>query len=234
MLDAIALSLDGHLLAVSGFGPTEADLPDRIYELRILDLESGQPRWSHMGRGEQACALAFAPDSTTLVRAGWKSVKLWDSKTGEPIRTLTPTKGTIFAIAFSLDGQTLVGGGNIPTEDVNQQAGLVTLWKLTTGQIIHTLEGHTGGVHAVAVSPNGKMVASGGDSRGRLSGGSPSEIRLWDIATGKLMRTVNEGQGVVRGLAFAPDGKTLVYCDDRSIGVVNVQTGKVERVLARF
>ncbi len=235
MLDAIAFAPDGELLAVSGFGPTRADTADRFYEVRVFNLQAGRPIWSHMGRGEQACSLAFAPDGATLARAGWKTVKLWDGKTGEPVRTLTPTKGTIFAIAFTPDGRTLIGGGNIPTKDVNQQAGLITLWNLTTGQIINTLEGHTGGVHAVAVTPDGKMVASGGDSDRRSSAiGSPSELRLWDIATGRLVWTVAGEQGVVRGVAFAPDGKTLVYCDDRAVGIVNVQTGRIERALTKF
>jgi len=234
MLDAIAFAPDGHLLAVSGFGPTRADTADRLYELRVFDLQAGQPIWSHMGRGEQACSLAFAPGGTTLARAGWKTVKLWDAKTGEPVKTLTPTKGTIFAVAFTPDGQTLVGGGNIPTKDVDHQAGLVTLWNLTTGQIIHTLEGHTGGVHAVAVTPDGKMVASGGDSWGRLTGGSPSELRLWEIGTGRLVWRVEGEGGVVRSLAFAPDGKTLVYCDDRTVGIIEVQTGRIERALTKF
>jgi RNA polymerase sigma factor (sigma-70 family) len=234
MLDSIAFAPDGHLLAVSGFGPTKADLADRLYELRVFDLQAGQPSWSHMGRGEQACSLAFSPDGATLARAGWRTVKLWDSKTGEPVRTLTPTKGTIFAVVFTPDGRTLVGGGNIPTKDVNQQAGLVTLWNLMTGQIIHTLEGHTGGVHAVAVAPDGKMVASGGDRHARLSGGSPSEIRLWDIATGKLQWTVEGEEGIVRGLAFAPDGKMLVYCDDRAVGIIDVHTGRIERAVTKF
>jgi RNA polymerase sigma factor (sigma-70 family) len=235
MLDAIAFAPDGRLLAVSGFGPTRADTADRFYELRVFDLEAGQSIWSHMGRGEQACSLAFAPDGATLARAGLKTVKLWDAKTGEPVRTLTPTKGTIFAIAFTPDGRTLVGGGNIPTNDVNHQAGLITLWNLMTGQIIHTLEGHTGGVHAVAVTRDGKLVASGGDGHGRLSDlGSPSEVRLWDIATGKLVWTVDGEQGVVRGLAFAPDGKTLVYADDRAIGRIDVLTGRIERALTKF
>jgi RNA polymerase sigma factor (sigma-70 family) len=235
MLDAIAFAPDGELLAVSGFGPTRADTADRFYEVRVFDLQAGRPIWSHMGRGEQACALAFAPDGATLARAGWKTVKLWDGKTGEPVRTLTPTKGTIFAIAFTPDGRTLIGGGNIPTKDVNHQAGLITLWNLKTGQIIHTLEGHTGGVHAVTVTHDGKMMASGGDGDSRLSTfGSPSELRLWDIATGKLVWTLDGGQGVVRGLAFAPDGKTLVYCDDRAVGIVDVQTGRIERALTKF
>ena len=82
---------------------------------------------------------------------------------------------------------------------------------------------------------DGKMMASGGDGDSRLSTfGSPSELRLWDIATGKLVWTLDGGQGVVRGLAFAPDGKTLVYCDDRAVGIVNVQTGRIERTLTKF
>ena len=61
---------------------------------------------------------------------------------------------------------------------------------------------------------------------GNLASAAPSEVRLWDIATGKLLWTVEGEQGVVRGLAFAPDGKTLVYCDDVAVGVIDVQTGR--------
>jgi WD40 repeat protein len=41
-----------------------------------------------------------------------------------------------------------------------------------------------------------------------------------------------EGErGVVRSLAFAPDGKTLVYCDDGVVGAIDVLTGKIDRTL---
>jgi RNA polymerase sigma factor (sigma-70 family) len=233
MLDAISFSPDGHLLAVSGFGPVNAELSDRIYELRIFDVRAGQPKWSHIGRGEQACSLAFAPDGETLARAGWKTVTLWNAKDGEPIRTLYPTKGTIFALTFTPDGRTLVGGGNIRTPDVNHRAGLVTLWNVATGRITRALEGHRGGVHAVAIAPVGNTVASGGDGPRRPFGGSPSEVRLWDAADGKLLWTVEGESGIVRGLAFAPDGKTLVYCDDAVVGVIEVETGKLKRTLTK-
>jgi RNA polymerase sigma factor (sigma-70 family) len=234
MLDSLAFAPDGRLLAVSGFGPTHAEPPDRIYELRVFDVQAGQPEWSHMGRGEQACSLAYAADGETLARGGWKTVTLWNAKDGEPIRTLYPTKGTIFALAFTPNGRTLVGGGNIPTEDVNHQAGLVTLWDVATGRIVHTLEGHRGGVHAVAIAPDGKTVASGGDGPMRAFPGVTkviSEVRLWDIATGSHLWTFEGESGVVRGFAFAPDGKALVYCDDASVGVIKVQTAKIDRTL---
>jgi WD40 repeat protein len=236
MLDSISFAPNGHTCAVSGFGPTHAEPHDRIYELRMFDVHSGQPTWSQMGRGEQACCLAFAPNSEILARAGWKSVTLWNAQDGEPIRTLRPTKGTIFALAFTPDGGTLVGGGNIPTEDVNHQAGLLTIWNVATGQVDRSLVGHHGGVHAVAIPPDGKTVASGGDGPVKAFPGVTrvvSEIRLWNIADGSLEWTFEGEQGTVRGLAFAVDGKTLVYCDDSAVGVINAETGKLERTLMK-
>jgi RNA polymerase sigma factor (sigma-70 family) len=233
MLDAVAFAPTGDTLAVSGFGPTAAELDDRVYELRILDAKTGRPIWSHVGRGEQACSLAFAPNGRYLARAGWNTVKLWNPKTGEPVRTLNPSRGTVFAVAFTPDGQALVGGGNIPTADVNHQAGLVTIWNVASGQIIQTLEGHKGGVHAVAVAPDGKTAASGGDGRRIPVGPSPSEVRLWEVVTAKLLWVFEGEAGVVRGLAFAPDGKTLVYSDNATIGVIDAQTGKLVSTTAR-
>ena len=51
-----------------------------IYEVRVVEVQTGQSRWSHMGRGEGAETLAFSPDGGTLACAGWRSVKLWNAR----------------------------------------------------------------------------------------------------------------------------------------------------------
>src|SRR5262249_54580914 len=79
-------------------------------------------------------------------------------------------------------------------------AGAVQLWDVATGKHKATLQGHRGAVWAVAFSPDGQTVATGGLDR---------MVRHWDVATGKL-RASQAHVAAVHSVAFAPDGKTLV------------------------
>jgi WD40 repeat protein len=94
------------------------------------------------------------------------------------------------------------------------------------------------GVAPVAFSPDGKTVALGGAGHVRQFGRQfasmqkeLSDIRLWDIATGKLLWAFEGDLGQVNSLSFSPDGKSLAYCDSQSVGMINVQTGQLERIL---
>ena len=78
--------------------------------------------------------------------------------------------------------------------------------------------GHAGSVDAVAVSPDGKLIASGATDR---------LIKLWDRATGLEVQTLAGHTLGVASLAWAPDGKTLVSSGlDRTIRVWDVKGGK--------
>ncbi len=88
--------------------------------------------------------------------------------------------------------------------------------------------GHAKNVNSVAFSPNGKTVVSG-DGKGI--------IKLWDLATGRELRTLKYS-GSVNSVAFSPDNRTVVLGGDRyykksdhSIKLWDVVTGRV-RTLA--
>jgi WD40 repeat protein len=71
--------------------------------------------------------------------------------------------------------------------------------KLETDNDVRTLSGHTEWVMSVAFSPTGQILASGSADK---------HVKLWDVQTGTLLRTLTS-KYVVFSVAFSPDGKTL-------------------------
>ncbi|MGF2036696.1 MAG: hypothetical protein RMZ43_015510 [Nostoc sp. CmiVER01] len=85
------------------------------------------------------------------------------------------------------------------------------------------LQGHDRDVWSVSFSPDGKTLASGsGDNT----------IKLWNLETGKEIRTLTGHHYTVRSVSFSPDGKTLASgSDDKTIKLWNLETGKEIRTL---
>lgn len=78
-------------------------------------------------------SLALSPNGQILAGAHSildRTIKIWNLRTGELLRTLTGHSDSVVAVAFSLDGQTLVSG----SEDTK-----ILIWDLHTGEVLRTL-----------------------------------------------------------------------------------------------
>ncbi|WP_404785253.1 WD40 repeat domain-containing protein [Altericista sp. CCNU0014] len=138
-------------------------------------------------------AIAFSPDSSLLASSGEdNTIKLWDPA-GQLVRTLTGHKTHPEAIVFTPDGESLIGGD---TKDLRQ-------WNVRTGTVKQFFKSGSlsGLVRSLAVSPDGKWLASGH---------TDNTIRLWAIQTGELLSTFAEHKDWVLSVALSPDGKTLI------------------------
>ena len=96
----------------------------------------------------------------------------------------------VLSVSFSPDGNTIASASG------NE----IRLWDAVSGNTIHILTGHTGGVEDVSFSTDGNTIASGnGDNT----------IRLWDVASGALIRTLTGHTWSVLSVSFSPDGNTI-------------------------
>jgi uncharacterized caspase-like protein len=106
--------------------------------------------------------------------------------------------GTGAAIAFSPDGRYILAGSSLHSTYPDNAA---QLWDAATGREVHRLKGHTGWVHAVAVSPDGKLL---------LTGSYDGTARLWDATTGRLVRRLEGHTSAVMSVAFSPNGEFIL------------------------
>lgn len=252
-IKAIACSADGKLIAVSNGEVTFPTTPDSKPTVTILDAETGKTVISLPLTTKEEDAvlaateglpryeigpLAFSPEGNVVaVGTGLGQVKLFNARTGEPIRSLddekekladkkTPEKlktlkramGAVSALAFSPDGSLLAMCGS-SFDDVGQNwGGIERLRLFTTGPgRLKVWEVKTGTLKfnlaghsdadAIAFAPEGNYLASAGRWSGPDHG---TGVIVWNLENGTKVRTlVKEANGGVRAVAFSPTRKIV-------------------------
>ncbi|MBD2043547.1 serine/threonine protein kinase [Microcoleus sp. FACHB-672] len=97
--------------------------------------------------------------------------------------------------------------------------GTLRLWEENTGKLRHAFfDAHSNAIGALAMTPDGKLLASGSTDK---------TIRLWNLEKNFRIRTIPAHAGSVNALAISPDGKTLISAsDDKTIRLWRLPTGK--------
>lgn len=207
---SLAFSLDGKKLA-SGSGNET---------IVLWDVASGKELAALNGHKEEVTSVAFSPDGKKLASASTDdTIKLWNVATGKELATLKGHTHVVRSVAFSPDGKTLASGSTDKT---------IKLWDVATGNELATLRGAPGGVYSVAFSPDGKRLASGGYDGGDIySSRDDRTVKLWDVAAGTELATLNGHKAAVNSVVFSPDGKMLASAsNDKTIKLWDVATGK--------
>ncbi len=201
---SLAYNVDGSLLASGG-----TDNTVRLWntadgtEARVIRLE-GEVTF-------EGPLPLFAPDGQLLI--AWDNiVRIYDPATGSPAGSIV-IGDHIHDFALSIDGESIA---------VATRSALLTgrLSELVTGVALTRLSDEYW--RAVAYDPTGRYIAAG-----RLNNTDSTAIRLWDAASGEVVRSLEyEPMGAIVDLVFSPDG-TQIAAAGYGLNVWEAATGEV-------
>lgn len=119
------------------------------------------------------------------------TLKVWNAKTGEEMRTLKRHSDNIYDVAFHPSGQYFASASRDKT---------IRLWDFKTGEVVRTYAGHDKAIMDIEFLPDGNHI---------ISASLDGSIRLWETKTGKMVYTFTGHLGPVNTISVSKDGDFL-------------------------
>ncbi len=155
-----------------------------------------------------------------LIGAGWDGAGIWDINTGSKdtdSNFIQFSDAYVLSSAVGADGKLVATSQIFSNADDSDIMPLVTAWDVNQGIKLQEIEFTRRGVFGVALSPDGKYLAAGGED---------GTIRILNLESNKTPRTLTGHENWVRSINFSPDGKRLITGSfDNTAIVWDVESG---------
>ena len=170
---------------------TSARVLSRCFLICGLALLAASAHAQLRGHGGPVRALAISPDGKAAVSGSFDTSAIrWSLERNAAEQVLRFHDGAVNAAVFLADGRVATSG-----EDAR-----IAIWRPGEQRPVAVLAGHQAPVAALAISPDGKTLASASWDH---------TVRLWPLSGG-APRVLEGHQQSVNGVAFTPDGRALV------------------------
>jgi WD40 repeat protein len=202
--ESVAFSPDGRRLALGGI---DASLNGILW---VYDTSTWEMVSTFPVKGQNVLALVFSPDGSILYSSGTDgSIRVWNMSDGTLLAHFS-NKPQANSIALSPDGSLLASIYCSKSETYGCSKGGVTIWRVPDGKMLISFSDIA---HAVAFSPDGSLLATGG-------GYYDSSVRFRYTAS---WNSVGEFPNLVEQLAFSPDGRTFATADYDTVTIWSIQ-----------
>jgi WD40 repeat protein len=199
-VSAVAFSPDSRVLLTGGH--------DKV--VRAWDVESGSELRSFTGHEREIMDVAFAPDGRRFVSASAdNTARVWLLETGEQLHHVEVTGYFMHAAVFTMDGTRLVTANSAPTNSVR-------LWDLASETTLRSFGEPGWNASQLGFLPNTHLATAGNDRT----------VRIWDVETGDLVRTLTGPTLAIVGLVATTNSSTVIAgCQDGRTIAWNAATG---------
>jgi WD40 repeat protein len=145
---------------------------------KVFDIEKKESLVTFPAHAQPVYTVSFTPDGKGIATGGEDNrIRVWNPDgDGKAIREIAGFGGTVFKLRYTPDGKNLLACSG------DKAIGVYS----PTGSQVRKLQGHNDWVYSLAISRDGKTVASGSWD---------GEVRLWNLADGKLIRTIIAAPG---------------------------------------
>lgn len=134
----------------------------------------------------------FSPDSKTIAcLTADKTIKIYDTNTGEMITVLDDKGEGDVTVAFSPDSRFLAAGSWDKT---------IKIWDIDKGRIVKRFSGHSQATRSISFNSQGNFLASAGWD---------DMIKIWYTPTGISLKNMKGHTQCVRTISFSPDGNFI-------------------------
>jgi WD40 repeat protein/serine/threonine protein kinase len=177
-------------------------------------------------------SISYSPDGRSLAVAGGEDARLIDLRARNVRHTLRHPGCDV--IARSPDGKLLATAGS---------DRIARIWDAQSGALRRELKRHDAKIWSIAFSGGGELLATGDwflyeDARAIRAKQEPAaangSARVWDVASGALVREYRTAGRFVSAVAFGPDAKSLITGEDRPHGLTvwDLRSGQQVRHVA--
>lgn len=163
------------------------------------------------GHQRPVTALAIGPEGRVAIGTS-RCIELQMASSGPVMNIASNIPGKVNAIQFLVDGRRLVVASGVPGVQ-----GVAQLLSIEDRSLIREFSGHSDLLSDAVVSPDGRLLATGGYDRA---------LKLWDIESGACFRTNTVHNGPIFSLAFDPSGRVLASASaDQTVKLWRVTDG---------
>jgi WD40 repeat protein len=183
-------------------------------EMRVYDPATGQ-ELSKMK--EWVPVVLFTPNGKQVLGGGNEghgAIFLGDWQSRSKVRQFHGLRDRTTALALSMDGKYLAAasGPSLPKDKPPQNK--IAVWEFASGRLIREWTVSSGWQCALAFSPDGRFLATGGSGTDAdwfaHQGSGDKAVRLWEVANGKEFRRFDGCGAAVLSLVFTKDGKRII------------------------